>query len=436
LRLLVMVGSLVPISPACALDLITAYRSALSTDTRVAALYAQVQASRERISQAQAQQQPRLSASAQIGVQQQNLYDGEPAGRYTPLAFGLTLVAPLYRPANAVIVDQSRSQWTLAELQLEQAEQELALRVARAYFDVLEALDSLRVVRTQNRAIAEQYQSARRKFEAGATTITDQQEAQARLDLGQAQEVAAANTFAVRRAALTRLIGKPVRELSVLQAGVTFEAPTPNFADAWSKAARMRSLAVRQAELVAEVSRRDIDRVRSEGRPVVDIVGGAQHGRSATQSTLGTQSTNLALGMQLSMPLYTAGAVDARVREAIALEQRSAQELEGIRRQAEQTAEALFLTLGSDLERVRALETAETSSRIALDSNMVGYRVGGRINIDVLNAQQQLFAARRDLFRARYDVLVGSLALKASSGDFTVAALQAINALLTESGRQ
>jgi len=168
----------------------------------------------------------------------------------------------------------------------------------------------------------------------------------------------------------------------------------------------------------------------------VDIVGGAQHGRSATQSTLGTQSTNLALGMQLSMPLYTAGAVDARVREAIALEQRSAQELEGIRRQAEQTAEALFLTLGSDLERVRALETAETSSRIALDSNMVGYRVGGRINIDVLNAQQQLFAARRDLFRARYDVLVGSLALKASSGDFTVAALQAINALLTESGRQ
>jgi outer membrane protein len=434
--LLVVVGLATRLGPASALDLIGAYRSALATDTQMAALRAQVQASRDRITQALAQQQPRVGASAQIGAQYQDLHDGEPAGRYTPLAFGVTLVAPLYRPANAVATDQTRSQWAVAELQLEQAEQDLAVRVARSYFEVLEALDSLRAVRTQNRAIGEQYESARRKFEAGATTITDQQEALARLDLGRAQEVAAANTFAVRRAAMTRLIGQPVRTLPVLQAGVTFEPPKPDSPEAWSRAARVRNLTVRQAELTAEVARLNVERARYEGRPTVDLVGGAQHGRSTTQSTLGAQSTSIALGMQLSWPVYTAGAIDSRVREAIALEQRSAQELEGVRRQAEQTAEALFLTLGSDLERVRALEAAEVSSRVALDSNLVGYRVGGRINIDVLNAQQQLFVARRDLFRARYDVLVGRLALKAASGELTPASLQAVNDLLTESGGQ
>jgi outer membrane protein len=428
----VLIGLFASVSPVRALDLIAAYRSALATDTRVAALRAQVDASRERTVQARAAQQPRVGATAQLGAQYQDLYDGQPAGRYTPLAFGVSLVAPLYRPANTVVTAQTRSQADSAALQLAQAEQDLAVRTARVYFDVLEALDNLRAVRTQNRAIAEQYESARRKFSAGATTITDQQEAQARLDLGRAQEVAAANTLAVRRATLTRLVGQPVRELPTLNAGVTFQTPKPETPDAWVEAARTRNLAVRQAELLTEVSRLDVDRARYDGGPSVDVVGGAQHGRSATQSTLGTQSTTLALGLQLSLPIYSGGAIDSRVREAIALAQRSAQELEGIRRQAEQTAQELFLTLGSDLERVRALEAAEASSRIALESNLVGYRVGSRINIDVLNAQQQLYLARRDLARARYDVLVGGLALKAASGDFSAAALKAVNDLLTD----
>jgi len=436
LRIAVLVGLAAPIPPAFAIDLVGAYRSALATDTRVAALRAQVDASRERTVQARAAQLPRIGASAQIGGQYQDLYDGESPGRYTPLVFGVSLVAPLYRPANTVVTAQTRSQAVVAALQLEQAEQDLAIRVARVYFDVLEALDNLRAVRTQNRAIAEQYESARRKFAAGATTITDQQEAQARLDLGRAQEVAAANTLAVRRAVMSRLIGQPVRELPMLHTGVTFEAPKPETPDAWIEAARTRNLAVRQAELATEVSRLDVERARYDGGPSVDVVGGAQHGRSATQSTLGTQSTTLALGVQLSWPIYSGGAIDSRVREAMALAQRSAQELEGARRQAEQSAQELFLTLGSDLERVRALEAAEASSRVALESNLVGYRVGSRINIDVLNAQQQVYLARRDLARARYDVLVGNLALKAASGDLTPAALKAVNDLLTESAGQ
>jgi outer membrane protein len=431
-RLALLLALALPCGTSWALNLSDAYQAALAIDPRVAAARSQLAAVRERIPQANALNLPQVGASASLGRQYLDVDDGEPMRRYSPLSYGLNLSYPLYRPANRVVLDQTRMGSRIAELQLAQAEQDLALRVARSYFDVLAALDSLRTVRAQNRAVAEQYESARQRFAAGATTITDQQEAQSRLDLGRAQEVAAANDFAVRRALLSRLVGRPVETLSTLRPDVVLRAPLPDSADAWIEAAGSRNPAVQQATVVADIARAEIERARYGHRPTVDLLGSAQQGRSIAQTTIGENTTAAGLALQFNLPLYTGGAVDARVRESIANLQRAEDEVAANRRDAQQLAQALFLTVQSGLEQVRALQAAERSSRVALDSNLIGYRVGGRINIDVLNAQQQLYNALRDLARARYDVLISGLSLRATAGELDVAALRAVDAVLND----
>ncbi len=186
---------------------------------------------------------------------------------------------------------------------------------------------------------------------------------------------------------------------------------------------------MRQTELVSAISRREIDRARLGHHPSIDLVTIAQRARSPVGVTA-IQSTSMLVGIQIALPLYAGGAITSRVREAIALEGRAQYELVEVRRHAEQAARQAFLGVNSSLEQVRALEAAERSSQLALESNLVGYRVGIRINIDVLNAQQQLFTTRRDLARARYDVLLNNLVLRAAAGQLAPADLAALNALL------
>ena len=146
--------------------------------------------------------------------------------------------------------------------------------------------------------------------------------------------------------------------------------------------------------------------------PTLDLVGTVGRSENATLQTLGTKANSAALGVQLNVPIYQGGAIDARVREAIAASNKSQTDLEYARRTAEQGVRTAFLGVNSGLAQVRALEAAERSSQLALDSNLLGYQVGVRINIDVLNAQQQLFTTRRDLAKARYDVLVNGLRVR------------------------
>src|SRR5690606_5969553 len=177
--------------------------------------------------------------------------------------------------------------------------------------------------------------------------------------------------------------------------------------------------------------KREIDRQRYARYPTVDVVGSVGRAEDAAFNLVGVNSNSAVVGVQLSVPLYTGGGIDARVREAAASHDRSLSDLENTRRQAEQGARQAYLGLNSGLAQVRALEAAERSSRLALDSNLLGYQVGVRINVDVLNAQQQLFSALRDLARARYDVLLNSLRLRSTAGTLQAADVIAIDDLLT-----
>jgi outer membrane protein len=410
------------------IDLAQAWQAALANDAVVASVSAQLAATRERITQARAALGPTVTGTGTLNRQ---MVDTNLAPRrdFTTQNYSIGLTYPLYRLPNVEALEQSRLQVAIAEAQLAQARQDLAVRVSQAYFDVLAAQDSVSTIRAQKRAISEQLASAKRNFEVGTATITDQQEAQSRFDLAVAQEVVALNDLAVRRAALAQLVGKPFSGLKVLRRDVTLAPPQPAIESQWTDNARQSNLLVQQARIAVEVARREIDRQRYASRPTLDAVSSVGYASNATAALVGIKSQSAALGLQLSIPLYTGGGIESRVREATVLRDKAESDLENVRRQVEQTARQAFLGVRSGLAQVSALQAAEKSSQLALESNLLGYQVGVRINIDVLNAQQQVFNTQRDLARARYDVLLNGLRLKFSNAALGETDLEALSAL-------
>jgi outer membrane protein len=349
---------------------------------------------------------------------------------FTNQNYSVSLNYPIYRAQNAEVLEQSKLQISVAEAQLAAASQDLVLRISQAYFDVLASQDNLATIGSQKRAITEQLAAAKRNFEVGTATITDQQEAQARFDLAVAQELAGLNDLEVKRAALALLVGRSVSDIARLRPGIQLSAPLPAQETQWTSAARDSNFSVQQARLNSEIAKREIERQRLATNFTVDLVSSVSHGRSANFNQVGTNSLVGGLGVQVAKPLYTGGLIESRVKEALASHERSLSDLETARRQAELAARQAFYGVNSGLAQIRALEAAEKSSQLALDSNLLGYQVGVRINIDVLNAQQQLFTTRRDLARARYDTLINSLRLKTTNGSLGESDIGTVNTLL------
>ncbi len=270
---------------AFAIDLAQAFESAQRYDTLLNSARLQLDAARERLPQAQAGLKPSLGAVA--GATAGRLDTDVAASRsFDNLSGGLNFSYPLYRPGNSTLVDQAAIGVELAQTQLAQAAQDLVTRVSTAYFDVLSAMDGVEVAIAQRRAISEQFEAAKRNFEVGTATVTDQQEAQARLDLNAAQLAAARNDLLIRRAALSQLTGLDSEELNTLKLDVPLPVAEPNSLDDWTARARTGNFGVRQAELAVATARKEIDRARIAKRPVVDLVSQASVLQGKTASTV------------------------------------------------------------------------------------------------------------------------------------------------------
>jgi len=419
-------------SPARALDLKQALEAASRQDAQLTSARAQLQTVRERVPQAAAGLLPTVTGITNISRQ---TVDTSLSTRResTPRQFAISLSQPLLRMDRFETLEQSKLAVAQAEAALEASRQDLIVRVATAYFDILSAQDTLAAVRAQKRAIALQLESAKRNFQVGTATITDQQEAQARADLTDSQEIAAENDLGNKRNALAILTGRPITEMSTLDGlrpGLALLPPEPAQDEAWTERARGENMSVRQAAIALEVARREITKARFGHWPTIDLVSSASRSESSTVGVTSANINSMSFGLQLAVPIYAGGAVTGRVREVVAASEKAAADLEVARRSADLTARQLLRKVTSGLAQVRALEAAERSSQLALDSNLLGYQVGVRINIDVLNAQQQLFSTRRDLALARYTVLVDGLRLRQSVGGLDENDLTAVNGLL------
>ena len=417
---------------AQAMTLLEAFNAAQAYDSQLASARGARDAAHEKSTQGFAGLLPTVSATASINRINADITiaNQDPLHRdYTQEVYQLQLRQPIYNRNNFDVYEQSKLQVTAGDIQYEQARNDLALRVAQAYFDVLAAQDVIAFIRAQKAAITEQLESAKRNFEVGTATITDTHEAQARFDLAIAQEIAAENDLEVKRNAFAVVTGQLPPELNSLRSGVKLSSPEPSSMDKWVQSAEAGNFGVVAQGLVAEIAKLEIRRNRSGHLPTLDAVAVGSQRKDLT-FTSPTVTNTTALGVQLTIPLFSGFLTTSRVREAIALENQARSDLDTAKRSAMQSARSAYLGVQSGLSQIRALEAAEVSSNSALESNKLGYDVGVRINIDVLNAQQQLYSTRRDLAKARYDTLVNGLRLKAAAGTLGEVDLAELNALL------
>ncbi|PUE24092.1 channel protein TolC [Limnohabitans sp. JirII-29] len=345
----------------------------------------------------------------------------------------ITLTQPLYRPAVWATYKQGGPLLQQATAQYEAAEQDLLVRVSQAYFDVLTSEDSLELVRAQKKAVGEQLASAKRNFEVGTTTITGVRDAQARFDLATAQEIAAENDARIKHLALDLVVGlNNATPLRLADSKQLVKAPTEDV-NTWVSQSEVASPAVRQAQLALEVAKLEVDKAVAGHKPTLDAqvsYGGIRNLGGNATGALDTHIYNPSAGLVLNLPIFSGFATDYRVKETVSLESKARADLEAAKRNTAQSTRTAYFGLVSGLSQVQAYEAAEASSQSSLDANKLGYSVGVNINIDVLNAQSQLYQTKRDLAKARYDVLVGTLKLRQATGTLTPQDLQPINALL------
>jgi len=424
--------------PAAAEDLMQVYREAQRYDAVYGAARFSLEAGRERIPQGRALLLPTLNLSANVAAQRIELESSNqlltPDFVRSPTTSGytFTLSQPLYRPQNLAQRDQAGYLVRQAEATFAQASQDLTVRTAQAYFDVLAAQDTLALVGAQKAAISEQLAQAKRNFEVGTATITDTHEAQARYDLIVAQEIAAQNDLDSKRRALQLIAGREYTQLRPLRTEIRLSPPVPNDMQSWVDLAEKQSYAVLIQQAVTEVAQLETRRASAGHMPTLDIVGsyGLARDSGSIQSGIGRDITTGQIGLQLALPLYQGGAISSREREAAANYLKAQQDVENARRTVALTSRQTYLAVINGIAQVGALEQALVSSQSALDSNRLGYEVGVRINIDVLNAQQQLFSTRRDLALARYNAIINHLKLKAAAGALREEDLEEVNRAL------
>ncbi|MBK7050574.1 MAG: TolC family outer membrane protein [Rhodoferax sp.] len=421
--------------PAHGQSLIDLYESARAYDAAYQSAKFQQDASIAKAEQARAAVLPTVGLALGASVTNlDNTLAPPPKSTFNTQTATLSASQPLYRPANRAIHEQGMKGIELARAQLASADQDLIVRVSQAYFDVLAAQDNVTFVKAQKAAVAEQLASAKRNFQVGTATITDTREAQARFDLVAAQEIAAENDLLVKKIAINQLVGKSDTQPLALAQPLSLPPLVPGDVNAWIAQSEAEHPAVRQSRLALDVAQLETQKAQAGHKPTLDLTGGysiTQNGGSATVPM--DYRTNAAtIGLAFNLPLFAGYAIENRVRETLALEDKARNDLEGARRAVAQGTRTAFFGVLSGQGQVKALEAAEASSQSALEANKLGYQVGVRINIDVLNSQSQLFDTKAKLAKARYDVLLGGLKLRQANGTLKAEDLQSVNALLAK----
>ena len=415
--------------PAAAENLLDIYQLAQQNDPVFRAAEQEFFATREVLNQSRALFLPVLTLS---GSYERIYQDYSTIGKtnYNNKNYGLSLRQAVFNSDYFAQYRQADLQVAQASARFNSAAQELIVRVADAYFQVLAALDNLRFVQAEKKAIAEQLNQTKQRFKVGLTAITDVHEAQSRYDQSVAQEIEARNLVATTRENLRELIGDHPQTLAGLSAEVPLVRPDPDDVDEWVKTAEQRSLALIVAEKAREIARAEIDRRKAGHYPTLDITASA--GTTITEggvflSFTGRTIDDARIGLQLNLPLYQGGLVTSQTRQA---EYRYAQAREEYIRQkraTERNTRTAYLNVISNISTVKAFKQALKSARTALEATEAGYEVGTRNAVEVLNSRREVFRAERDYARSRYNYIVQALRLRQAAGILTETDLIAIN---------
>lgn len=407
---------------ARATDLLDTYALAEGSDPIYQEARANYRATLESKPQARAQLLPQIGLSASTFRNQQDITTGGPdtfggAGEveFTSRAYSLDLRQPLFRAPEYQQYQQADSIVKRADAELRAARQDLILRVAEAYFDVLAAEDNLEFARAEKRSLEQQLEQAEQRFEVGLTAITDIREAEAGYDSAVAQVIEAENAVDNAREALRELTGQYVSELNELNDEIPLVKPEPADIDEWTSRSQEQNINITAAEFALETADKEIDVQKAGHLPTLDLV--ASTGYDKTGGRFGSTRTHAdAIGLELNVPLFSGGATTSRTREARDLYDASLQRLHATRRNAQSLTRQSYLGVISGISRIEALKKAVVSNETALEATNAGFEVGTRTAVDVVAAERALSDARRNLARARYDYIINTLRLKQAAG--------------------
>lgn len=434
--------------PAGATDLVDTYHAAQGQDSVFAAARGAQRAGQEKLTQGRSTLLPSVNLTANSTYNNNEVQYNQAAlpptvvegiSRFINNGAAITLVQPLYRQNNWQVYSESELQVAQSEAQFKSAEQDLILRVAQAYFDVLGAQDAVNLTATQNTAINEQLAQAKRNFEVGSATITDTLEAQARYDLVDAQAISAKSNLVIKERALQQLTNAMPKDIQALGPSFKLEMPQPADVEKWVEHAQQGNLQLAVAQAGAELAEKEVVRNRGGHYPTLDLVG--SYGKNKItpvgdgtfmngNNALDTDQTTSYVGVQLNVPLYQGGSTNSKWREAEANRDRANADLESAHRNVDLQTRQAYTGVVDGISQVMALEQALKSSEKLLEASKLGQEVGVRTNLDVLNAQQQLFSTRRDLYLAKYNYLISRLKLKAAVGNLAEDELAVVNQAL------
>lgn len=410
-------------APAWSLDLMQAYRAALEQDATVRAARAATDSARERLPQARSQLLPQVSLS--LGRNHNDLAStqtslGKPISsedQYYSFNQTLQLRQALFRKPLWDGLAQAGYMVQDAEAGLERELQNLGVRVASAYLEALLAQDQLELVLTQQAFIVTQLDAARKALAAGSGIRTDIDDAQARLDMNRAQELEARQHVGYARRQLEILINAPAGDLARLDADRLAQLqPESNSLEEWLAQAEANSPEIRALRARVETARLEVAKAEGGHYPTLDAVAQVTRSASENVTTPSSRYDNHVYGLQLNVPLYAGGYTSSVVRQALAEQLRAEETLEATRRDLGLRLHNEYRGVTEGAMKVKALEQAVASADQVLTSSRRAFQAGSRTRLDVLNAEQQLQAARRDLAQARYLYLISRVRLQALAG--------------------
>ena len=422
-----------------ATDLLQVYKEALTQDATFQAARSAQTAGQEKLPQGRALFMPSVNLSANSTL---NDTDTQTHGSvalsngnktYNSNGYTVSVSQPLYHAQNYAAYAQAKSTVDQVNAQFATAQQDLVVRVAQAYFDVLLAQYNVTLAQAQQESIGEQLAQAKRNFEVGGATITDTHDAQARFDLTLSQQIAAQNELEIKRRSLQQIINRQPDELVSVRGEVPLVSPEPNNMDAWVEKALAQNPETQIAKAAFEIANEEVRKANGGHLPTLDLV--ATYGDNSVGGGSGYDQTAKTIGVQLNLPIFAGGATSSKAREAVANKEKARQELDAVQRKVALQARSAYLGVTSGIAQVKALQQAVISNQSSLDSTKLGLEVGVRTSVDLLNARQQLFSARRDLAQALYGYIVSRLKLEAAAGDLNEADVGQVNGWLNQAAK-
>ena len=402
--------------PVRASDLWEIYQMALANDPSYRAASLNHEANLFNVPLAEAAFKPVIGASAQLGKDYTDISGS--TNTEDDNGANLNINLPLFDRANRIQIKQSRYQEQVSALQLKQAHQNLILRVAERYFNLLAGQDALDVARLERISIKRQMDLASERLEVGLGTRTDLYDAQARFKLAESNEIKAQNKINNDIALLKQIIGQTPEALAPLSESAPLELPSPNDVDSWINLSQQGNLSLIIQSLTKDIALEEIDKQRRARSPQLSVGGNYRWADTGTSFNGNSGSYNSAsMSLQLQIPLYLAGTTHLRTEQAGYQYNQSESLLEEARRAASADATSAFLDISSGVSQVEALFDAIRAGGSALEAKEEGFNAGLTTNLDVLDAQRDLSQSKTDYLRARYTYILSVLQLESATGD-------------------